>query len=211
MVHTYQTVGAVGSLTDRVTNPMLRVANLSFVSPVPSQNGEAKSQARLAGDTIYPEETIVIGAVLAKREVRKGFDAINRHDLDTLVGMFAIDGSFEFPAGTVLEGRHEGTEAVRDWFGYWFERMPEIHFTLNHVAVENIFAMGASNVVYVEWDLDEIDTDGNAHHLTGVTAFDIVHGKVKSGKDYIFEQEVLAGIYPREEAPGDYPQSRKTP
>jgi ketosteroid isomerase-like protein len=152
----------------------------------------------------------VIGAVLAKREVRKGFDAINRHDLDTLVGMFADDSVWEFPAGTVLEGRHEGTDAVRDWFGYWFERMPEIHFTLNHVAVENIFAMGATNVVYVEWDLDETDTDGQKHHLTGVTAFDIVHGKVKFGKDYIFEQQVLAGIYPREKAQDNYPKTGKT-
>lgn len=167
-------------------------------------------QFRASVDATYGEETIVIGAVLAKREVRKGFEAINRHDLDALLGMFSVDSVWEFPAGTVLGGRHEGTDAVREWFGYWFERMPEIHFTLSHVAVENIFAMGSTNVVYVEWDLDETDTDGTPHHLTGITAFDIVHGKVKRGKDYIFEQEVLAAMYPPEKAQGNYPKTGET-
>ncbi len=144
----------------------------------------------------------MLGAVIARRQVRKGFDAIMGHDLDTLVGMFADDAVFEFPAGNSIEGRQEGSEAVRAWFGHWFDRMPEIRFTLRHVSVENIMAMGGTNVVHAEWDLDEKDTEGNTYHLTGVTSFDIRGGKAQVVKDYIFEQDRLAAIWPRGETSG---------
>lgn len=145
----------------------------------------------------------MLGAVIARRQVRKGFDAIMGHDVETLVGMFADDGVFEFPSGNALEGRHEGSEALRTWFGRWFQRMPEIRFTLRHVSVENIMAMGGTNVVHAEWDLDEKDAEGNEYHLTGVTAFDIRGGKAQSAKDYIFEQDRLAAIWPKEKPSGD--------
>src|SRR3990172_10084474 len=130
----------------------------------------------------------MLGAILAKREVRKAFDALARHDADTVLGMFHDDGVFEFPGETVLGGRFQGKEAIGAWFERWFERMPVIRFTLNHVSVENIFAMGATNTVHVEWDLEESDNDGNAYRLTGVTAFHVVGGKAKHIKDYIFDQ-----------------------
>jgi ketosteroid isomerase-like protein len=145
------------------------------------------------------EEAVMLGAILAKREVRKGFDAINRHDLDTLMGMFDEGGVFEFPGDTVLAGRHDSPETIRAWFKRWFDRMPEIHFTLRHVSVENIFAMGATNVVHAEWDLDETDTDGNSYHVTGVTSFDIKGGKATLIKEYIFDQDVLSRIWPHQE------------
>jgi ketosteroid isomerase-like protein len=147
------------------------------------------------------QEAAMPGAVLAKREVRKGFDAINRHDLDTVMGMFSEDGVFEFPGDTVLAGRHDNPEAIRAWFKRWFDGMPEIHFTLRHVSVENIFAMGATNVVHAEWDVDETDMEGNSYHVTGVAAFDIKGGKVRLVKDYIFDQDVLSRIWPHKEPP----------
>jgi ketosteroid isomerase-like protein len=145
------------------------------------------------------EEVVMLGAILAKREVRKGFDAINRHDLETVLSMFTDDAAFVFPTGTVVGGRHEGPEARRAWFTQWFDRMPEIHFTLRHVTVDNIFAMGATNVVHAEWDLDEADQEGNTYHVTGVTAFQIEGGKAKLIKDYIFDQDIVSAVWPRKE------------
>ncbi len=53
----------------------------------------------------------MLGALFAKREVRKGFKAMMRHDADTLMGMIHDDGVLEFPGSTVLAGRYEGKEA----------------------------------------------------------------------------------------------------
>lgn len=138
----------------------------------------------------------MLGAVLAKREVRKGFDALNRHDLDTLMDMFHDDGVFEFPSDTIMGGRYEGREAIRDWFERWYDRLPENRFTLHHISVENIFALGATNVAHVEWEDEETDRDGNVFRMTGVTAFEVEGGKARLVKDYIFDQDVLAEIWP---------------
>ncbi len=138
----------------------------------------------------------MLGAVLAQREVRKAFDAMNRHDVEALVASYHEDGEFEFPGDTIMSGRFRGREAIRGWFERWFARM-QIRFTLRQVSVENIFAFGGTNVLHVEWDVEETDREGHVYHMTGVTAFDIVGGKARRVKDYIFDQDVLASIWPR--------------
>ena len=140
----------------------------------------------------------MLGAIIAKREVRKAFDRINRQDLDAVVGMFTDDGVFEFPAGTILGGRHEGREAVQAWFDRWFTRMTSIHFTLKRVAAAKPFALGASNVIYAEWDLEETTREGTTHRLSGMTALNVEGGKAKLVKDYIFDQNVIADIWSQE-------------
>jgi ketosteroid isomerase-like protein len=144
----------------------------------------------------------MLGAILAKREVHKGFDALDRHDLETLMGMFHDDGVFEFPSDTIMGGRFEGKEAIRSWFERWYERIPKSQFTLRHISVENIFALGATNVAHAEWEVAETDHDGNTFHMTGVTAFEVVGGKARYVKDYIFDQDVLAQIWPSKAASG---------
>jgi SnoaL-like domain len=100
----------------------------------------------------------------------------------------------------VLGGRFKGRDSIRAWLQRWFNRMPAIRFTLRHVSVENIFAVGASNVVHVEWELDETDQEGRSYYLTGVTAFEVVGGKAKRVKDYIFDQNTIAQIWPSKDA-----------
>ncbi len=139
----------------------------------------------------------MLGAVLAQREVRKTFSAINRQDVETLIAGWHEDGVFEFPGDTIMSGRFHGREAIRAWFERWFSNIPVIRFTLRHVSVENIFAFSGTNVLHVEWDVEETDREGHVYHMTGVTAFDIVGGKARMVKDYIFDQDVLASIWPR--------------
>jgi ketosteroid isomerase-like protein len=78
--------------------------------------------------------------------------------------------------------------------------MPETRFTVRHTAVENIFALGLTNSTYVEWELDQVDRSGKHYHVTGVTAFHVKSGKIRHGRDYIFDQDVEATAYPRKEA-----------
>jgi ketosteroid isomerase-like protein len=146
----------------------------------------------------------MLGALLIKRALAKGYAAVSRQDLDAIADLFHEDAVLEFPGTTVMSGRYEGRAAIRAWFERWFATMPETRFALRHVSVENIFALTASNVVHAEWDLDEADREGNRYHVTGVTAFVIEGGKTRTAKDYIFDQPLLASIWPSTDpAPAD--------
>lgn len=138
----------------------------------------------------------MIGAVLAKRAGRQAFAALNRKDLDGIVGAFRDDGVFEFPGHSALAGRFAGKQAVREWFARWFAEMAEIHFTLKHVSVEHIFALGASNTVHVEWELDETNSAGQRFHVTGMTSLTARGGKAVLVHDYIPDQDVLEQAWP---------------
>ena len=142
----------------------------------------------------------MIGAILIKRAVREGYAAVSRQDLDAVAELFHEDAVFEFPGETIKSGRFEGREAIHAWFANWFERMPVTRFTIRHISVENIFALTDSNVVHVEWEVMEVDRDDHPYRLTGVGALVIEHGKVRSAKDYIFDQPLLERIFAPEDA-----------
>lgn len=147
----------------------------------------------------------MIGAFLAKKAARDAFGAMNRHDLEGFLAAWGEDPVFEFPAGSVLGGRHEGPDAVRAWFERWWDRFPQTTFTLRSVSVENILALGGTNTIHVEWDLEEVDTRGRTVSVSGVTALRARGGKVVDVKDYIFNPELIA------EAWADVPGSSSQP
>ena len=151
----------------------------------------------------------MIGAVMTKRAVAQSYDAISRQDLDALQGMFHEDAVLEFPGDTVMSGRFEGWEAIRGWFDRWFKMSPETRFTPRHVLVENIFALGASNVVHVEWDLDEVTRQGDHNHLTGVTTFGIDGGKGRQVVIYIYDPSVLASMWPPKRAAAEETEDKE--
>ena len=138
----------------------------------------------------------MIGAVLAKRGATTAYDILGRQDLEAIADALHEDAVWEYPGDTVLAGRIEGKPAIVEWFRMWFELMPETRFTVRHATVENIFALGLTNTSLVEWELDQVDRDGKRYHVTGVTAFHVERGKIRHGKDYIFDQDVESTAYP---------------
>ncbi len=52
----------------------------------------------------------------------------------------------------------------------------------------------------VRYWLEERDHDGNSYQLKGVTAFDVVGGKAKRVKEYIFDPTVLDARWPEKGA-----------
>ena len=138
----------------------------------------------------------MLGAILAKRELTKAFTSLGK-DPDVMVSAFAEDGVYEFPGESAMSGRHEGRDEIRKFATAWADRMSSIQFKVRHVSVENIFAMGPSNHIHVEWDLDETTREGDAYHFTGVSSFHVKGGKVSHAKCYIPEQDQLAKIWPK--------------
>ena len=142
----------------------------------------------------------MIGAIMLKRAANDGFAEVNRHDLEALLERYHEDAVFEYPGATVLSGRHVGIDAIRGFYELWFELMPKVRFTVEHTAVEDIFALTGTNSGYVEWEVDTFDREGKEYHATGVTGFRVEGGKIRHAKDYIFDQDVVAAAFPPKDA-----------
>lgn len=138
----------------------------------------------------------MLGAVIAQRLVARGFDAINQRELGTIMSSFADDAVLIVPSRTVMGGRFEGKAAIEAWYDRWMHRMNYVHFTVRNVGVCSLGALGPSNTVMVEWELDEVDTQGEAYRFTGVSVFDIARGKIARQQEYIFEQDQMRQIWP---------------
>ena len=69
----------------------------------------------------------------------------------------------------------------------WFDKMATIRLSLKHIAVERIFALGATNAVTAEWGVVETDQQGRTYRASGVTVLQARDGKLVRVRDYIFD------------------------
>ncbi len=72
-----------------------------------------------------------------------------------------------------------------------FEHLPRMNFTVKEVFVSNIFALGATNNIAVEWDVVETNREGKEFHNSGVSIIRVKGGKAVAIRDYIFNTDIL--------------------
>jgi len=140
----------------------------------------------------------MIGAVIAKRRGSSGFDALSRHDLAKIMAICAEDATFIFPGNTPVSGENKGKKAVEACFAKIMEKFPKLDFTVKEVFVSNIFALGATNNVAVEWDVTETNREGKEFRNSGVTIIRIKGGKAVAIRDYICNTDILKEAWSKE-------------
>jgi ketosteroid isomerase-like protein len=133
----------------------------------------------------------MIGAIIVKSKVRSAFAALNRRDLPAFLSGWAEDATFIYPGNLSASGKLEGKKAIEGWFRKYLEQFPTLKFTLKNVSVQNIFALGGTNVVAVEWDINLTNREGKDFQNSGVTIISVKKGRVILVCDYIFDTEVL--------------------
>jgi ketosteroid isomerase-like protein len=132
----------------------------------------------------------MIGAIIAKKKAFSGFDALNRHDLDTFMTSWAEDGIYIFPGSLSISGETKGKKAIRELFQKFLDKFPSINFTVKNIFVQNIFALGSTNVIAVEWDVNYKNQEGEEFENSGVTVVQVEKGKVVLVREYIFDVEL---------------------
>lgn len=140
----------------------------------------------------------MIGAVLAKKMAQSGFDTTNQRDLDKSMAGWAEDATWIFPGNIPISGEWKGKKAIEAGFAKWMEQFPKIHFTVKEVFVSNIFALGATNNIAVEWDIAETNLQGRESHNSGVTITKVKGGKVVAMKDYVFNTDIMKEAWGKE-------------
>jgi len=133
----------------------------------------------------------MIGAVIAKRRARSAYDALNQHDVAKSVSNWTEDATWTMSGNVSISGETKGKKAIEAAFVKWMEQFPKIEFTVKEVFISNIFALGATNNIAVEWDIVEANCEGKEFHNSGVSIIRVKGGKVVAMRDYIFDADIL--------------------
>jgi len=125
------------------------------------------------------------------RESSSGFalagrlrDAVNRHDLDAMVGCFAADFVNETPAHPARSFR--GREQVRKNWAQIFAAVPNLE-------AEMVACAASGTTVWTEWDMHGTRLDGAQHHMRGVSIFEVIDGTFASVHFYLEPVEQVSG------------------
>jgi hypothetical protein len=106
----------------------------------------------------------MIGAILTRIGVRRGWEAANRRDLDYLDRYVADEAVIEIPGRPPIGGRFVGKAAFREANQRWMDSLASFEYRVINVALTNPFALGLSNTIFTEFELVETTHDGRTHH-----------------------------------------------
>jgi len=129
----------------------------------------------------------MIGAIIAKKETAKAFEAMNNHDLPRMMSFFRDDAVFIYPGEIWASGANTGKASIEEWFRKFFDQYPKIQFDIQQICVKNIFAMGGTNVVTVHWNLSLTNRSGRVGENSGVNVITLRAGKIIHDKTFVFD------------------------
>ena len=129
----------------------------------------------------------MIGAIIARKAAEKAFQALSNHDLTGFMSAWRDDGVLIYPGEIWASGTFTGKPAVEQWCRKFFEQYPKIHFDVQQIFVENIFAMSGTNVIAVHWNINLTNLAGRVGQNSGVSVISLKAGEVIQVKDFIFD------------------------
>ena len=137
----------------------------------------------------------MIGAIIAMRKAYSTLDYLNRGNLTAYLANWAENAAFIYPGNLSVSGKIEGREAIEAWFKNFTKRFPKVNITPHKVYVQNIFALGNTNAVAVEWDVTVTDREGREFANSGITTINVEKGKVTLVRHHVFDAEALRRLW----------------
>jgi len=133
----------------------------------------------------------MIGALLFKLMAGSAIEALNRRDMNKIVSSFKDDAVFIYPGTLSVSGRYEGKKAIEEFFRKFFDQFTEIHFKTRSVYVKNIFGLGLSNTIALEWENRLTNRKGETYENCGVGTDKVSWGKVVFHHEYYFDTDTM--------------------
>jgi ketosteroid isomerase-like protein len=147
----------------------------------------------------------MIGAIILKMGAKRGWAAINRRDLEPLLKYVTDESVLEVPGRPPWGGRFVGKEAWRAWFDAWYAAVATFEYRVLREALANPYALGFSNTVLTEFEIDATTHDGRTWHGRGIDVSEMRSGKYVVDRTYMFDpetnMEMLAASAPPAVAP----------
>ena len=137
----------------------------------------------------------MIGAMIVKSKVRSSFDVIGQHNLDKFMASWSDNATLIYPNNLSVGGEIKGKEAIKEWYRKDWEQFPVMSYDVKNVCIQNIFALGGTNVATVEWAVKGRNKNMEEFSNSGVSIIHIRKGKVTMMRIYIFDLEVAKRVW----------------
>jgi ketosteroid isomerase-like protein len=144
----------------------------------------------------------MIGALILKLGAGRGWDALNRGDLDYFERFLAEDVVFEQPGPPPIGGRVVGKAAWRAMMQAWIDAVTSYHYRVLRIALDRPWALGLSNTVVTEFELTATRADGTTRVSRGVDVSEMRRGKLVSERTYMFDPAGEEAFLSATPAPG---------
>lgn len=131
----------------------------------------------------------MIGALIAKRKIRSGYNYISQHHIDKFLKNWADDATFIYPGNLSVSGEYQGKQAIEAFFRKWIEQFPVSRFTIKHICVQNIFDIIGTNHIALEWEVTIKNKNGKEHQNHGIMSIDLKMGKAILARDLMADME----------------------
>ena len=129
----------------------------------------------------------MIGTLIARKALRKAFQAVNNHDLDAFMSGWSDDGVLIYPGEFWGSGTFNGKSALTERYRKFFAQYPKISFDIQQIAAKKIFAFTGNNVIMVHWNVYLANKAGREGQNSGVSVITLKNGKAVQVKDFVFD------------------------
>ena len=116
--------------------------------------------------------------------VERLLEAMNAHDLEAMLAVFADDFVNETPAHPLRSFR--GNQQVRRNWSQILAGVPDLRARVPRMAVDD-------DTVWAEWDISGTRQDGAAFLMRGVSIFGVAEGRLASVRFYLEPVEEASG------------------
>ncbi len=131
----------------------------------------------------------MFGAIILKMGTGRGWAAVNRRDLEPLLKYVTDESVMEVPGRPPWGGTFVGKAAWRAWFEAWFAGLASFRFRVLHEALTNPFALGFTNTILTEFELEGTTRDGRTFRGRGVDVSEMRGGKYVADRTYVYDLE----------------------
>ncbi len=129
----------------------------------------------------------MLGGLIAKKQVRKGFTFFSRQDLNAFVSVFADDAVVVYPTTGPIKGKG----AIREFYGHFFQTFPKVEAVAHEICLENSFDLMGTNVISTHFEISTTNRKGTTFRQEGMLLIKAKRGRLTSVRYFFLDTENL--------------------
>ncbi len=133
----------------------------------------------------------MLGGLIAKRQVRKGFAFFSRQDLDAFLSIFAEDAVLTYPIKEPMKGK----EAIREFFAHFFQTFPKVEAVAHEICLENSFDLVGTNVIATHFEVSTTNRKGTTFKQEAMLLIKVKRGRLTSVRYFFLDTEHLRSAW----------------